>query len=103
MTEFCLGEADAGRELTLRAGDLVRVELKENPTTGYLWSPTPETAGAFEIVSDQRVLGGAPGAASLRVFVFRVRTPGELRLELVLSRPWSRKDLSRIGFQISAA
>lgn len=103
MTQVRLGEVDAGRLVSLRVGDLIHVDLKERPTTGYRWSPTPGTAEAFEIVSDERDMGEAPGAAAVRRFVFRVRGPGEFGLDLVLSRPWASDEAARVAFQISAA
>ncbi|MDX3380506.1 protease inhibitor I42 family protein [Streptomyces niveiscabiei] len=77
----------------VRAGDVVVVELPENPSTGYRWeitgidgldvtgddhTPAPTGPAGAELV----------GAGGTRVLRLRAEQAGEGRLELVYRRSW---------------
>ncbi|OPY26964.1 MAG: Chagasin family peptidase inhibitor I42 [Methanocella sp. PtaU1.Bin125] len=76
-----------------RVGDTVRLELPENPSTGYSWQMT--WSDGLEKVSDDyrqgstgtagRLLVGAPGTHE---WVFKVTEAGPQKVTGVYKRPW---------------
>ena len=77
--------------LSVQAGDLIRMVIRENPTTGFWWhtnasrahdSPIREVYNGFE-APDLRLIG----ASGKRILVFEVNNP-EVQLKLGLSRPY---------------
>jgi inhibitor of cysteine peptidase len=89
LANLDLTEEDNGREVSVRLGDEVRVSLKENPTTGYLWALASMLEGVLKLeeslFSAQSIGVGGGGT---RRFLFRAIVPGRITLELRLLRPW---------------
>jgi predicted secreted protein len=83
-----------GHPVLARRGDLVRVQLEENATTGYRWS-VAEVDDALRIESDDFTPpgSGAAGAAGQRVVVVRPLRTGDARLVLHLQRSWEAEPL----------
>lgn len=81
---------DQGRRLELTVGDVLRVRLPENPTTGYRWKPQDKLPGQIAVVLDEYELstGLAPGASATRVLDFDCTTSGVFVLTLVRVREW---------------
>jgi len=91
-TVLTIGEEEAGKTVTLAAGDQLVVSLPANPGTGYSWEmqPAPDEniltlvdEPQFSAQDTNRV--GAPG---LLRFTFDARNPGETTLTLVYHRGW---------------
>jgi len=100
MTVVDLRLEDAERLVSLRMRDLIRIELNENSTTGYLWSLSPAALADFEIVADEREVSDRPGGGAVRRFVLRPRRQARLDLEMILRRPWTDDEISRQVFRI---
>lgn len=90
MQTHTLTAAQAGRVVTLRVGDTLRVELEENPTTGYRWQAQPVEAGVLEPASTSYEAAGehAAGSGGTARLDFRAARPGRVTLRLELRRPW---------------
>jgi predicted secreted protein len=86
-------------------GDVVEVELAENPTTGYRWTVTslPHNLVEVERSEFQPSQPTTPGAAGHRYFRFRVQGRGRGVIEFALIRPWeSGNPVDRLGVRIEA-
>ncbi len=85
-------EQDAGTTVEMRAGELLEVTLKGNPTTGYMWdvaSVDPNIlmpVDQLEFQADSKAIG-APGKLTLR---FEAKHAGETSLKLIYHRPWEK-------------
>lgn len=99
-----LGAQDNGSSLTLRPGDILRLTLPANPSTGYEWHVTNLPATHLELLGQefltapdsQRV--GAPGET---VMEFRAKSPvteGVGTLELGYFRSWEGADSASEGY-----
>jgi predicted secreted protein len=94
MTAWALTEADAGKTTTVQVGEIVDLNLVENPSTGYVWSLEVEPADAAAIVSSDwsRADAGAPGlrvgAPGIRTFNLAVKKTGNMTLRAKLWRSW---------------
>ena len=81
--------------LQIRQGDLIRLVIRENPTTGFWWhtnasrahdSSIREVYNGFE-APDMRLIG----ASGKRIFVFQINDPA-VQLKMGLSRPYAEED-----------
>ena len=87
MSEHRLDPADAGRTVSVAAGDRVVVALPEIGGTGYTWQVESLPPGAS--VLDERYEqppGDGIGGTAQHVFVIEPGDGGELRLRQL--RPW---------------
>ena len=90
-----VGEADAGRNLMLRCGEILVVELPSNPTTGYSWRMLPFQQGllvqrgeaSYESNPSSKGLVGAGGRETWK---FRAVGNGSLKLTFSYARPWEK-------------
>ena len=81
-----LNEQDNGRAIELNAGDVLNLNLKENPSTGYKW--VIESGGELELISDNYQGGEALGAGGVHEFQFRAPGHGSHELRLKNLREW---------------
>lgn len=83
-----LTEADDGRNVVVRLGSLLEVDLEETPVTGYRWALTD--AGPLEPLGDDFELaeGTGIGGGGRRRFRFTAAKPGNAQLQLELRREW---------------
>lgn len=84
-----LTPTDERSELTVRDGDVLVVEVQEQPTTGYLWDITLGDLGhrVGDWVTQETELYGGP---VVRRFAMQVDRPGSTELRMVHARPWDR-------------
>jgi len=88
-----LTEADSGKQITMKPGDIVTLTLASNPTTGYSWL-------VMEIDDTVLVQDGDPeykpspgseglvGAGGTETFRFKAVSAGATSLNLGYMRPW---------------
>ena len=74
----------------VESGLTFRIELPENPTTGYRWAPIDTDHEMFELIDSSYSTRERPaiGEGGMRSFLFRVIRPGTADLRLELRRPW---------------
>jgi len=80
--------------LCVKTGDVFRITLPGNPTTGYLWrmdsaSGIEPIAEHFEASSNDKGHVGAPG---LFHFDLKAEHPGEVFLRFRYERPWEKEE-----------
>ena len=82
-----------------KSGDLIRINLAENPTTGYKWkfeNPFEKKNGVYSVQMDdfsQEVAQeGMAGAKGTRTIVIKAEKAGSDNFELVYVRSWEYKD-----------
>lgn len=91
-----LNESANGKTIELRVGEVVRVRLHSNPTTGFSWEfRAPENGvialdkNAFIPPENKNDMCGVPGVHEL---VIRAVKPGRAELQGVYRRPWEKRD-----------
>ena len=99
MVDF--GSGSEERTLAVKSGDLVRITLEENPTTGYAWKyedPFTKNTGVYSVQMDdftQEEGQGGMGMAGVkgsRTIVIKAEKAGSEDFELVYVRSWEYKD-----------
>ncbi len=90
MSEIVVKESDAARSVTAVIGDRVKIELPENPTTGFRWQVASIDAGILRPQADDYVAGAdtGVGGGGLRVFFFEAASSGAADVRLELKRSW---------------
>ena len=93
--------------IQIKKDDLLRVTLKEIPSTGYVWrfqNPFENKLGIYSVQMDdfteqpQGANGENPvGAAGKRTIVLRADQIGQEEFELVLVRSWEFKDFVEVA------
>ena len=84
-----------GRQVVLQVGDVLKITLPENGSTGYQWFIPPELKRKFAKTireRDQAVEApdGPPGKAGKRHLFFEAFSAGSGEVELHYRRSWER-------------
>jgi inhibitor of cysteine peptidase len=91
-SDTTLTESDNGSDVSLAVGDVLRVQLAGNPSTGFVWTIAAGDDTILAPVGEpQFELGSGtpmPGAGGTQTFTFRAVAAGETTLTLVYMRPW---------------
>ena len=99
----------AAETLRLAPRASARVELSENPSTGYSWRiDSGSSAGLdhVEIIDGGHQRGASmPGAPGKRLWTIRALAPGRAEIAFVYQRPWEPAPVEtrRVEVEIGAA
>ena len=91
--ETKITDADNGKQITVKSGDVVTVSLVSNPTTGYSWQVMKIDNAVLVQVGDPEYkqspgTEGLVGAGGTETFRFKAVGTGETTLGLGYMRPW---------------
>jgi inhibitor of cysteine peptidase len=76
------------RDAEVAVGDTLRLELSENPTTGYRWR-MPDVGPALRILDDSyEAPTGGPGSGGRRRWTLAAEKAGAIPLRVELKRGW---------------
>ena len=100
QADFTLTQDDVFN-FQVKKGDLLRVTLKEIPSTGYVWrfqNPKENNLGIYSVQMDDYSSPKSAdeenpvGTAGKRTIVLRAENEGQEEFELILVRSWEYKD-----------
>ena len=81
-----------GREIKVRAGGLIRVELEQLGAAGYSWAIKDLDRNHFEVLSDETKdspsKGEMTGAPVVRTWLISTKNKGKAVLNFLHYRPW---------------
>jgi len=92
---------DNGKQVVLKSGDTLVIQLRTNPTTGFDWQ-----AGIFDpqiLLEEKRiytVLSDAMGSPSDLAIHYRAVASGKTHLELHYRRSWEKEPAPLQTFQV---
>jgi predicted secreted protein len=89
VAESIFGEENNGAVVEVLRGSTVKIQLPENPTTGYQWS-RPAFDGAFLALATNQFVppqDARPGAGGTRQFVLRTKGAGQTTFRVASQRP----------------
>ncbi len=91
-----VGAKENGKIVAAKVGNLIRISLESNPSTGYNWELRGFEFGTAVFCSSDlaprdtgSMLFGAPGDT---VITLQAVQPGTQKIELVYRRPWEQPD-----------
>jgi len=79
-----------GREITLKVGNILLIELPGKGGTGYSWS-AEETFAPYLKLLDQttrQLTEGRQGGPVMQVWRFKAEQPGACEIKMAYYRPW---------------
>jgi predicted secreted protein len=87
-------QEQAGRELTLKKGDILQIELPGTGGTGYSWSVEAAGGPYLKLMSqDTKLVGGPrPGSPVMQIWRFKAERPGAAEIKMAYYRPWEGKE-----------
>ena len=87
-----LNQKSVARQVSLVAGDTLRVALASNASTGYQWTAEAQISdrGVLTQTNHQTVAptDAKPGAAGTEVWTFDAIKPGSVTLTTTYGQPW---------------
>lgn len=90
MVEFLLTADDDGNTIDTRIGDVIVIELAENPTTGFRWAELSDSTPVAELRADAFIppTGEVIGAPGVRHLEYAVTQAGTVSLHLAYRQEW---------------
>jgi inhibitor of cysteine peptidase len=100
-----VGQESDGRELKLKVGQVLRVTLPENRTSGYAWQIEQNGAPVCTLIHDAYIApGGDPathvGSPGTHEWRFRADAAGVASIEMQLGRRWESKAAKRFSLRL---
>ena len=91
--EVKLTEADNGKNIEVHTGDIIRITLESNITTGYSWENADKAdKDILALVNNDYVSDPNPeemdGVGDSTVIVYRALKPGKAKIDLVYLQSW---------------
>jgi len=79
-----------GREIALKVGNILRIELPGIGGTGYSWSVEANGAPYLKLLgrATEQVGEPRPGSPVMQVWRFKAAQPGATEIKMAYYRPW---------------
>ena len=83
-------KAQGGREIALKVGDTLQIELPSRGGTGYSWSVEANGAPYLKLLSQstRAAQEPRPGSPVMQVWLFKAAQPGACEIKMAYYRPW---------------
>ncbi len=92
---------DNGRTITLSRNSIVKIQLDENPTTGYSWNTT--ASSGIQVLSSS-FISSAPGrfgAGGTHTWVLKITGTGTQQFSGIYKQPWMPESADDLMYEIS--
>lgn len=100
--KYIIKESDTTDLHRLKMDDQLEIQLKETPTSGYVWAALPDDF--LNHLTDAYLTNGGDhlaGSSKLHKFTFRCKKPGKTDITFSLRRPWDSNDaINQLVFHI---
>ena len=79
-----------GREIALKVGNILQIELPGKGGTGYSWLVEATVAPYLKLMDQttRQVKEGRPGGPVMQVWRFKAEQPGACEIKMAYYRPW---------------
>ncbi len=91
QTEVILAKEDNGKEIAVKSGQVIQIQLEARGGTGYWWYVQDLDRRHLEFLSEKTRAGdsgGRVGAPVLGIWTFRARDPGVSEIRMAYYRIW---------------
>jgi len=95
-------DADNGKTVTIKMGDVLEVRLNANPTTGYMWYLQKQSTALLKLTSQSQTQATQPGVGRpiVQIFNFAPKATGTGVLLLHYVRSWLNPDPNEEQFSL---
>jgi predicted secreted protein len=97
-----VNKAFNGREVKVRLGGLIRVELEQLGAAGYIWAIQDLDTEHFQVLSDEtqevNPKSDVTGAPVLRSWIIQTKGKGRSELRFLHYRPWEGQEKASESF-----
>ena len=83
-------KAQGGREIALKVGNILQIELPGTGGTGYSWAVEEACVPYLKLLDQttRQLKEGRPGSPVMQVWRFKTEKPGACEIKMALYRPW---------------
>ena len=95
-------QAQGGREIALKVGNILQIELPGSAGTGYSWV-AEDTCAPYLKLMDQatrQLKEGRLGGPVLQIWRFKAEKPGATEISMAYYRPWEGIGQAKNHFRI---
>ena len=86
-----LVKSDNGNRISPKLGDILKLDLEENPTTGYSW--TGCYSSGLEVIEEKWGAYNGVGSGGNKQIRLKVTEPIVTDIELIHARPWKKDEI----------
>lgn len=98
-----INNTDNGKKILTKKGDVIKLQLPENPTTGYLWKINSHDDKHLNLTDKENVISTKDvGAGGLKTFYFKVINEGISELNIALGNPWENDTIETFTVTIES-
>ena len=92
-----------GKKIVTKKGDVIKVQLAENQTTGYLWKINlMDDKHLKSTEKEYEISGDAIGAGGMKTFYLEVIKAGISELHIALAKPWENEPVDTFSVTIDS-
>jgi inhibitor of cysteine peptidase len=92
-----------GKKVVTKKGDVIKVQLAENPTTGYQWEINSIDDKHLKSTENKYEMSGeAVGAGGMKTFYLEVNEEGISELHIALAKPWENEPIDTFNVTIES-
>lgn len=92
-----------GKKIVTKKGDMIKVQLAENQTTGYVWQINLiDDKHLKSVEKEYEMSGEAIGAGGMKTFYFEVIKEGKSELQISLAKPWENEPVDTFNVTIES-
>jgi len=101
--DVILQKQDSGKEITVKAGQVIQIQVEGMGGTGYWWYVQNLDAGCVELLSEKTrvVSDGRMGGPVLGLWTFRAKEPGTTEIKMDYYRSWEGSAKAADHFQVT--
>jgi len=89
MTVIVINKTFSGKEIKSKKGEVIEVQLEENPTTGYIWKIQSINDKHLHLIEDKfEKADNGVGSGGIKTFRLENISEGSSELQIVLSNSW---------------
>ena len=92
-----------GKKILAQKADVIKVQLVENPTTGYIWKINSLDEKHLNYnEKEYEISGEAVGAGGMKTFYLEVINEGKSELSFTLGNPWENDTVETFNVTIES-
>ena len=101
-TTVTVTKAQEGREIALKVGNILQIELPGRGGTGYSWLAEDTFAPYLKLLDQttRQLKAGLPGGPVMQIWRFKAEKPGATGISMAYFRPWEGVGTAKDHFRI---